>query len=333
VLFLDDHWTWDFWFAYDGPDIHLYFLKAPKSLGDPDLRHMNARIGHAVSRDLRTWEVLADALAPDRRGSFDDLATWTGSVIQDGNRWWMFYTGISAADGGLIQRIGRAASQDLTTWIKDDEFLLEAPTTFEQLDTTQWPDLCWRDPFVYRDAEHGGYAMLVTARSPTGAPDARGVIALLRSDDLTNWTATGPITMPGDFGHMEVPQVVQIGNRYHLIFCAYASCTSLAFQTRVGRVTGTHNYIGQSAAGPFVSVTDDPFAADEIGSLYAGKVVKDPITKSWAFIAFLQFDERGTFIGGLSDPIPVEAATQGELSLSHSVADVVASAVARGGIR
>ena len=49
-----DHWLWDFWFARDGDDVHVFYLQAPRSLGDPELRHHNATIGHAVSRDLRT---------------------------------------------------------------------------------------------------------------------------------------------------------------------------------------------------------------------------------------------------------------------------------------
>ncbi len=54
ALRLPEHWLWDFWFAQDGDDVHLFHLQAPRSLGDPALRHANATIGHAVSRDLRT---------------------------------------------------------------------------------------------------------------------------------------------------------------------------------------------------------------------------------------------------------------------------------------
>ena len=64
VLDLPDHWVWDFWGADDGARRHLFFLKAPRALGDPDLRHRNASVGHAVSDDLQTWSPVADALAP-----------------------------------------------------------------------------------------------------------------------------------------------------------------------------------------------------------------------------------------------------------------------------
>ena len=52
---LPDSWVWDFWTAVDDDTTHLFYLHAPKSLGDPDLRHRNAAIGHATSEDLVTW--------------------------------------------------------------------------------------------------------------------------------------------------------------------------------------------------------------------------------------------------------------------------------------
>jgi beta-fructofuranosidase len=48
MLQLADRWVWDFWFAREGPRYHVFFLQAPKSLVDPDLRHWNASVGHAV---------------------------------------------------------------------------------------------------------------------------------------------------------------------------------------------------------------------------------------------------------------------------------------------
>ena len=43
MLDLDDDWVWDFWVVEDPASepasYHLFFLKAPRSLGDPELRH------------------------------------------------------------------------------------------------------------------------------------------------------------------------------------------------------------------------------------------------------------------------------------------------------
>lgn len=93
MLEIPDRWVWDFWHARDGVTHHLFFLTAPRSLGDPDLRHWHVSIGHATSNDLRDWTVHDEALRPGAPGSFDDHVTWTGSVIADGESWVMLYTG------------------------------------------------------------------------------------------------------------------------------------------------------------------------------------------------------------------------------------------------
>ena len=67
MLRLAEAWIWDSWIADDGDRYHLFFLQAPRALGDPGLRHTAATIGHATSRDLVDWEVHADALRPEAR--------------------------------------------------------------------------------------------------------------------------------------------------------------------------------------------------------------------------------------------------------------------------
>ena len=100
ALALADKWVWDFWVAEDAGMFHLFYLQAPRDLEDPDRRHWHASIGHAVSRDLLDWTVRPDALTASAGPSWDDLATWTGSVIRHNDRWHLFYTGVSRAEGG-----------------------------------------------------------------------------------------------------------------------------------------------------------------------------------------------------------------------------------------
>src|SRR4051812_1228354 len=113
---LADKWAWDFWLAQDGGNYHLFFLQADKSLGDPDLRHWNVSIGHAVSTDLRSWKALGTCLAPARGPAFDDGTTWTGSIIRHDGLWHLFYTGTSTSEDRKKQRIGLATSTDLHRW-------------------------------------------------------------------------------------------------------------------------------------------------------------------------------------------------------------------------
>ena len=88
---LEDRWVWDFWIAKDRKTYHLFFLQAPRSLGNSELRHSNASVGHATSTDLKEWTEVGTALEPGFSGEWDDVAIWTGCVINHEKRWWMFY--------------------------------------------------------------------------------------------------------------------------------------------------------------------------------------------------------------------------------------------------
>jgi beta-fructofuranosidase len=296
----------------------VFFLKAPKSLGDPDLRHFNARIGHAVSGDLRTWEVLPDALGPGAEGTFDDLATWTGSIVRHDQRWYLHYTGVSRAENGLVQRIGVATSADLVTWQRggDGPVLSADPRWYEQLDTQVWIDETCRDPWVFADPG-GGWRMYYTARTATGPPDGRGVIGQAWSADLRSWEAQPPLTDPGDFGHLEVPQLVTIGGQHYLLFCVYQWAHSATRLQRATAVCGTHYLMGESPLGPFRSPGDEFLDATAKGPFYAGQAVQDPDGR-WVFMAWAQFADDGTFVGALSDPVPLTRHADGTLQLHRT---------------
>lgn len=145
TLVLPDHWLWDFWLAADGDDVHVFFLHAPRSLGDPEIRHHRARIGHAVSRDLTTWTLQPPPFDAGEPGDFDDLATWTGSVYAHDGLWRMFYTGISTRERGAVQRIGLATSRDLISWEKHG-CVVEADGRWYETAAGGSASESWRDP-------------------------------------------------------------------------------------------------------------------------------------------------------------------------------------------
>jgi len=91
VLRLPDSWVWDFWIVKDRATFHAFFLYASRALHDPELRHLRASVGHAVSTDLVAWQRVEDALVRGEPPNFDQTATWTGSTVQgDDGRWYMF---------------------------------------------------------------------------------------------------------------------------------------------------------------------------------------------------------------------------------------------------
>ncbi len=204
------------------------------------------------SKDLVTWERVADALVRGDAPAFDDAATWTGSVIRhpDGT-WFLFYTGATpAAQGKNIQRIGYATSVDLLTWEKSvSNPVLEAdPRWYERLDAGLWQDEAFRDPFVFADPDGAGFHMLITARANHGAADDRGVIGYAWSPDLRNWELREPLTEPGQgFGQLEVAQVEIIDGRPILIF----SSADGGVAARRHDYGGIWSAAAESLLGPF----------------------------------------------------------------------------------
>jgi beta-fructofuranosidase len=311
---LADRWIWDFWLASWRGEHHVFYLQAPRSLRSPDLRHHAATIGHAVSSDLRNWTTLPDAIRPGSPGAFDDLATWTGSVIRVGGEWLMFHAGISRREDGRVQRIGAARSADLIHWHRVEGFLLEADGRwYEKLAGFEAGTEAWRDPWAFHDERSGRHHLFVTARANHGPLDGRGVIGHVWSDDLLNWTIGPPVSQPGEFFHLEVPQLAYIGGRHRLFFCAQALDQSAARLARAGvtRQGGTHYLVADDPLGPYRLEGDEFLLGDEAGRYYAGRVVETP--EGWVMLAWAQWGPDGGFVGEISDPMPLRVGSQGQL--------------------
>ncbi len=316
----ETHWIWDSWYAHDGGRWHAFFLQAPKSLGDPELRHHNARVGHAVSDDLVTWEHLGECFAPSEGPGFDDMAIWTGSVVRDAAGWHLFYTGISRAEDGRVQRIGHAVSDDLHRWrrVSAEPVLdIEGPAAehYEtDLATVRWEHRAFRDPWVMRDPEGDGWLMFLTARAADVAePNAGGAVALATSPDLADWTLQPPV-FTGGFGQLEVPQVFKAGGRWYMLFCTashhYAKDTAEAAPG--GPLTGTHYLTADGPRGPWTLAPLPFLDGSEPCARYAARVL--PTEAGLRYVAFLD-RPRGTFVGGIVDPVPLEVGAEGSLQL------------------
>lgn len=304
ALRLADKWIWDSWYAFDGEHYHAFYLHASRALGDPNRRHRNPIVGHAISRDLNNWTVVRDALIVSDSPAFDSWTTWTGSVVRaDDGKWWMFYTGTSREDGGDIQTVGAAVSDDLMTWQKlSTEPMVSADERwYEKLDKTIWHDEAWRDPWVFRFPDDPQtWHMLVTARANHGDPKTRGVVGHATSTDLFNWDVQPPLSEPGQgFGQMEVFQFEVVDGVPLLIFCCgwrELSAERLAgFGQRDATyslpVSGDLTQLDFTLAQPFLH----PMA-------YAGRVIRG--SDGWYFIGFIN-EVDGVFVGELSDAIPV----------------------------
>lgn len=318
---LPDSWVWDFWFADDGDRYHLFFLYASRALHDPDARHYRASIGHAVSDDLVTWTRVEDALVRGHVGDFDELATWTGSIVRHPNgQWFLFYTGSRlAADGRNVQSVGYATSTDLYSWHKaDNNPVLEADgLRYETLAVSDWHDEAFRDPWVFADPGGNGWHMLITARATTGARNGRGVVGHAVSNDLTTWELREPLSVPDDggFGQLEVMQAEEIDGEPVLIFSCLTQDATDGVRARAPR-GAIWAAPGESLTGPFDITAAYPIADED---LYVGRMLRRREDGEWLFFAFRHRDDQGSFVGGMTDPALL-AWSEGRLVLNREPA-------------
>ncbi len=317
MLALDDHWVWDSWYLHDGTCWHCWYLKAPKSIGDPALRHWNVSQGHAVSDDLVTWRDHSTAMAPAQGPAWDDFTTWTGSVLRaDDGVYHYFYTGTSRAENGMVQRIGHAVGQDLRTWARVGDGLcldLTGPgaALYETDWEDRWHDRAMRDPWVMKDPDGAGWLMYFTARAADVAePNAAGCIGFATSPDLQEWTLQPPV-FTGGWGQLEVPQVFERDGTWYCLFCmdpAHQSKALLASHGGLGR--GNHYLMADSPRGPW-RLPDGP-ALDVSAERYAARIVDHDGLK---ILGFLDGEARGAFGGVILDPEPVTRRPDGTLTL------------------
>lgn len=304
MLSRNNEWIWDSWYVVDDNGIlHAFYLNAPKSLDNPDLRHFNARVGHSVSNDGITWEHLPEALGPTTGEGFDCLATWTGSVVQDNGIWHMFFTGIGSEHRELQQKIGLATSPDLLTWTRvSDSPILSAKSPYALLGNSYDGAEHFRDPWVF--PHEGKWHMLVTASDETGI----GTIGHGTSADLKTWTLQPALTNNSQFRQLEVTETAFIDGQWFLFFCAGPNDV---IREGIEKGFGTYCVPADGPLGPFHFEKTQLLAE----GIYAARVVW--FLGKWNLFGFLDTGIPGGFQGVICDRIPLKLHKDGLLALDQ----------------
>ncbi len=311
MLELADHWIWDSWLYDDGEDFHIFFLRASRALIDPDRRHTHASIGHAKSKDLKEWTLLPDALVAEDAPAWDEVATWTGSVVKNpvDNLYYMFYTGVTRPSGGLVQAIGFATSSDLITWTRNPNNPIScADPEFYGSQENGDPDTNWRDPWVFFDPRDDKWHMLNTADIKGGGVKTRATVAHAISDDLKHWQVLPPLSGEAGFGQVEVIQVEEIDGKFVLVFCVGHQHLN---ERKPGFQSGTYSVPADSLTGPFHFEQTDIIDADGI---YAARIIKDR-SGQWVLLGFQGGQSTSEFRGRICDPIPLRLTSEGVLKI------------------
>jgi len=162
-------------------------------------------LGHAWSTDLQNWTSHAYAFGTGPVGTFDAGHVWAPSVVQNGDLYHMFYTGVDAAGN---QRIGRVTTGrlDTTNTVWSDRKLVYAA------DSTRWvvrhPQAFqgadqFRDPYVFPDPDSvGRFLMLFTAMDTNFKAQSGNSVGLARNrpGTLDRWIDLGRYEST-DYGH------------------------------------------------------------------------------------------------------------------------------------
>ena len=115
---------------------------------------------------------------------------------------------------------------------------------------------------------------------------------------------------------MEVPQLFELDGWWYCLFSNSSRHREPSYMAngKAGMATGTHYIRSRSPSGPFELVEEEFFAGDDTGHFYGGRVIEMG-DGSLAFMAFLNHDTAGNFIGAISDPMPIWTTAQGYLRI------------------
>ncbi len=167
--------------------------------------------GHAISTDLRHWEILGRVL----QAGPETVEIWAPCVVpfEDYPGYHLiYYTGINH---NVSQTTHLAFSNlDLTEWTE------AVPERFEPFhpDTTwaEWSEDTWsncRDPWFFTDDDGSNY-LINTARTKTGF----GAISLAVSDWYFDFTDIGPLYLHNNWHSLESSFLMKRNGIYHLFF-------------------------------------------------------------------------------------------------------------------
>ncbi|MBN2365707.1 MAG: hypothetical protein EH225_06900 [Calditrichaeota bacterium] len=228
-----------------GPPVHPF-----------DAARLETSYGHAVSKDLISWETRAPVFGISSPPHFDDSAIWTMHIVDKDNRLWMFYTGVSHQKY-FYQAIGLAVSdkKDGTSWIRyKSEPLVSADSRYYQTGN----DMAWRDPFVIYDEQNDQWIMYSAAKTKRGNIKTRGCIGVATSKNMIDWTVHPPILAPAKYNEMECPVIYRYNDDWYMLVSISDDSRIHTFRARqplgkfeyCGVLTSHHNYAPRIIKAP-----------------------------------------------------------------------------------
>lgn len=272
-----DRHVWDFWYYFDPESgiFHLFYLNADRALVGEEQHHFSAQVGYATTKDFLTIDWVDDRVLGADPDGWDNTAIWSGDIIKINGGFLMFYTSRNqGTDDGMTQNIGVAFTHHLDTfdrWFRIPNIRIQPQSPYElrhvPKDTTIH---AWRDPFLF--CHQSQIYMLLSAKDPTKPLGKKGAVALLKAknNSFDQWEYLPPISQPGYYAEMEVPQLYKSGDLYALLYSSWAKNDFAPLTQQSG---GLHGFLSSS---PFNFPTLNPQVyLPEVANLYACRVIPE----------------------------------------------------------
>lgn len=162
--------------------------------------------GHCTSENMVDWKQEGAALYPD--SPFDCHGVYSGNVLVEDGRMYLYYTGNVKLDGDYDYIHTGRESNTVLTISEDGKTFGPKKVLMQNCDYPEFVTCHVRDPRVWKEGDR--YYMIQGARTK----EAQGTALLFVSSDKENWTYSGQITTREKFGCMwECPEYLKIGRR------------------------------------------------------------------------------------------------------------------------
>lgn len=276
-----------------GSTYHLFHLVLPN----------HDFIAHAVSEDGIHWTRVKNAFFIGDPDAWDDDMLWTMHVTPDPQKqgsWRMFYTGLSRAERGRVQRVGLARSDDLYNWTKDTSGKYPLSITGDFYEHKLVEDRYWvsfRDPFVFKNGDGKSY-MLACGRAKHGPSIRRGCVSVAEEVSPDIFEFRKPLHHPGQYDEMEVPGLIEIGGMHYLI-------ASIREDVKV------RYWVADEPLGPFSNFYDNTLMPT---GNYAGRPSREGGDR-WLLWSFFYRDQVGSASQVLPPPKELDVVEDGRLRM------------------
>ena len=236
-----DAWVGDNMPLYHDGKFYLYY-QSDKRIPVPFPKGEPFGWSLAVSKDLVSFEDYGEVLKKGEKGGREHCL-FAGSVINDGDIFYAFYTGeyrpwTGHDDMPPSEAFMIATSKNGIEWDKHPDLTMYAPDGFDN-------DF-FRDPCVYK-MDDGSYLLLICTRRKNGPKVRRGVLLAYKGVDLLHWKYQGVFFNPEMYFLLQMPDLFKIGDWYYLLF------SELDDKRR------TRYRMSRSLNGPWIAPSDDSF--------------------------------------------------------------------------